>query len=299
VPCSVDCRIARSHLPREANIPTLLEFLKTHFGPADDIELFGHSLAVFAERTLAKSVKTPAVTTCPSIPFGRPEEFEALKLTEGLVGRLMAFSATIGAIIIRVAELPGSRGYQPYLTIRGVGPIAAHGIAALVVRHGKRLADERERRRAVVQAIRFLGKRRRQRRAISPRAKAILAVWDETAIIEEIFADADLGAGEFIGLLKSVVEGGEVDRWRITEIAADVSGHLPTARGKPIRASSAAHEFFLEEVVSFKVSRAYTWSNSEEDFTDPETLATRQEFNDPDFDPRPAHRRLMKRRLAH
>jgi hypothetical protein len=101
-------------------------------------------------------------------------------------------------------------------------------------------------------------------------------------------------------LLKSVVEGREIDRARITAIAAHVSRHLPTERGKRIRASSAAHEFFLDQVVSLEAPRAFTWSNLEDDFTDAVTLATRKEFNDPDFDPRPARRRLRKqRRLAH
>jgi hypothetical protein len=39
-------------------------------------------------------------------------------------------------------------------------------------------------------------------------------------------------------------------------------------------------------------SRAYTWSDEQEIFTDPLTNATRLEFGKPDFDPRPAYRRV-------
>ena len=42
--------------------------------------------------------------------------------------------------------------------------------------------------------------------------------------------------------------------------------------------------------------RGYTWNDCDEDFADPLTQATRQEFDRTDFDPRPARRR--SRRLS-
>jgi hypothetical protein len=59
----------------------------------------------------------------------------------------MAFFVTIGAMIVRIAELPNSAGYEPYLMERGWNPIAARGMAALMVRHGNRRADESQRGR--------------------------------------------------------------------------------------------------------------------------------------------------------
>ena len=53
---------------------------------------------------------------------------------------------------------------------------------------------------------------------------------------------------EFIGLLKSAVEGREVAWRRITEIAATIAPRLSMTRGPKISAASATHEVFLETV---------------------------------------------------
>jgi hypothetical protein len=66
---------------------------------------------------------------------------------------------------------------------------------------------------------------------------------------------------------------------------------LSIARGPKIGAASAAHEFLLAGFVSFMGPHAYTWSTLEDDFIDAVTEATRLEFDEPEFDPRPAHRR--------
>jgi hypothetical protein len=42
-------------------------------------------------------------------------------------------------------------------------------------------------------------------------------------------------------------------------------------------------------------SKSYTWDGSTEDYSDPQTRATRLAFGDADFDPRPASRRQKKR----
>jgi hypothetical protein len=52
-----------------------------------------------------------------------------------------------------------------------------------------------------------------------------------------------------------------------------------------------AGEYFLESQSIFETA-AFTWSPEEEDFTDRLTQATREEFDDPDFNPVPARRRL-------
>jgi hypothetical protein len=69
-------------------------------------------------------------------------------------------------------------------------------------------------------------------------------------------------------------------------IAATVAPRLSVSRGRKISAASAAHEFVSEEL-----GQAYTFSPVLEDFTDELTKATRIEFGDPNFDPRPAVRR--------
>ena len=133
----------------------------------------------------------------------------------------------------------------------------ARGLARLTICRGKRCANESIKLPAVVGAIRFLAKPGCGRRAILRKAEVLLAAWEETSIVETIFDDADLGASEFIGLLRSVVEGREVACPRITEIAAAVAPHLSIPRGLKVSAASAAHEFFLESVVGPIEPRAY------------------------------------------
>jgi hypothetical protein len=145
---------------------------------------------------------------------------------------------------------------------------------------------------------RFVAKPGRQGASISHRAQILLAAWDETSIIETIFADAGAHESEFIALLKSFAKGDKLARQRITEIAADLAPHLPTTRGRKVSAASAAHEFLLEESFPITKLRAFTFNDSKNDFTDPLTKATRLEFNDAYFDPRPALRRLKRRRAV-
>jgi hypothetical protein len=189
-----------------------------------------------------------------------------------------------------------SRAYAPLLIDKGVNPSCAHALASLAISRGSRIEKETKRLPAVVGAIRFLAKPGRRRRAILCKAEVLLAAWEETSIIETIFDDANLLEFEFIGLLKSVVDGREVAWQRITEIAATIAPLLSIPRGPKITAASAAHEVLLEELGSLKGFQGYSWNPYEEDFTDFLTLATRREFTQTYFDPRPACRRLKNRR---
>ena len=103
---------------------------------------------------------------------------------------------------------------------------------------------------------------------------------------------------EFIGWLKSVVEGREVAWRRITEIAATIAPRLSIPRGPKISAASATHEVLLETVAELLAPRAYTRDPIRENYTDRWTAATRQEFRDPDFNPQAAHLRAKARRAA-
>jgi hypothetical protein len=199
-------------------------------------------------------------------------------------------------VIQRAAESPPSVGYEPFLVERSLDPILPRLMARLLVRRGKRCANESVRLPAVVGAIRFLAKPGRGRRMILRKAEVLLGAWEETSIIETIFDDASLRESEFIGLLKSAAEGHEVACPRITVIAAAVAPHLSIPRGLKVSAASAAHEFFLESVVGPIEPRAYTWNESLGKCTDPATEATRREFANSNFDPRPAYRRWKSRR---
>jgi hypothetical protein len=202
-----------------------------------------------------------------------------------------------GAIAQRAVESCPSTAYEPLLIERGVNPVLARGLASLTIRIGTRQANESRRLPAVVDAIRFLAKPGRRRQAILRRAEVLLAAWEETSIIETIF-DESLIEVEFIGLLKSVVEGREVAWRRLTEIAATIAPRLSMTRGPKISAASATHEVFLETVAELLAPRAYTRDPISEIYTDRWTAATRQEFHDPDFNPQAAHLRAKARRAA-
>ena len=220
----------------------------------------------------------------------RPDVLEQLKSSSEPLNSFFNFFAMIGLAIKKVAESPPSRGYEPLL-IGYFNPIVARGMARLVIHHGRRRAAQSGWHRGVFDAIRFLAERDRQPRAIFTRAQLLLEAWDKTSIIETVFDETGLSATEFIGLLKAFVEGRDVDCRRITEISARLAPHLSLRRGPKISAASAAHEFFLAVIERNYGPHAYTWNALEDDFTDPVTKATRMEFDEPGFDPRPTHRR--------
>jgi hypothetical protein len=234
--------------------------------------------------------------------LARPDVVEQMKpwqtAYDGLLRAFSGFCEQTVPVIQRAAEFPPSAGYEPFLVERNLNPVLARMIARLLVSRGRRCANECVRLPAVVGAIRFLAKLGRSRRAILRKAEVLLEASEETPIIETIFDNADLSASEFIGLLKSVVEGREVAWRRITEIAAAVAPHLSIPRGLKVSAASAAHEFFLESVVGPIAPRAYTWNEILGKCTDPATEATRREFANSNFDPRPAYRRLKSRRIV-
>jgi hypothetical protein len=109
--------------------------------------------------------------------------------------------------------------------------------------------------------------------------------------VETLFYEANFSVSEFLELLQSIVYGGELDQKRRIEIATDISSRLSTRRGRTLSPASAAHEFLLDHFQC-----GYTWNIGDEDYSDPLTQATRQEFADPDFSPRSARRRVNARR---
>jgi hypothetical protein len=223
------------------------------------------------------------------------DEATAIKERLGLnapVDVVATYMALIPIIVSKISELPASQGYEPMLVEAGWNPIVARATAALLVRHGRRCAEESSQQRPICDAIRFLAQRERQTRAILPRAKLLLRAWEETSIIETMFVDGNESDFEFIHLLESAVTGREIDRKRIKEIAAKLLPSISLNRGPKISAPSAAHEFFLENTSGYSIKRRpRSRRNRGMEYVDPLTEATRREFGASNFDPRPAHRR--------
>lgn len=196
----------------------------------------------------------------------------------------------IGLFCLRALASPPSLGYEPMLRKMNFGPIPARELAYIAIRRGHRSANDTARRPAVVDAIRFLATPGHRGQSIARKAAVLLAACRQTSVIEEIFDDAGLHEGEFIKLLESAVDGDTAVHSRLCAIAATVATRLSVPRGPQISAASAAHELLSEEM-----GQGYTYSPDLEDFTDELTKATRIEFGDPNFDPRPAVRRARAR----
>jgi hypothetical protein len=198
-----------------------------------------------------------------------------------------------GMVIQRAAESPPSPGYEQWLVERGWDPVIARLSAQLVIRRGKRIAKERSRLSGAASAIRFLARPGRSRKAVRRRIKVLLAAWEETSVFDTIFGGTDLSDFEFVRALESAAKGEAAAFERLAEIAALLVPHLSVTRGPRVSEASATHEAFMDFVVSQVEPSAYTWDDVGEKFSDDVTEATRREFDDPDFDPRPARRRFV------
>jgi hypothetical protein len=194
---------------------------------------------------------------------------------------------SIGLFFRRALASPPSRGYEPLLLKLNFSPVAARICAYLAIRRGHRTAADCRTRIAAVTAIRYLAKPRARWKSIVWHANVLLKAYRESDVLDEIFAGA--ASAEFARSLETTAAGDKSAQDRLRDIAALVAPTLSISRGRRMSAASAAHELIAEG--PWETPRAYTWNVFDEDFTDEFTKATRIEFGDPEFDPRPAVRR--------
>jgi hypothetical protein len=119
-------------------------------------------------------------------------------------------------------------------------------------------------------------------------------------VIASMFASIGVDGSELIRLLESVVEGREVDYQRIVDGAAVIASRLSVARGPKVSAASAAYEFLLNPEFEFSIPqcRHPTYRYRSAEYINAMTAATRLEFDEPNFDPRPAQRRMSRKSLT-
>jgi hypothetical protein len=229
-----------------------------------------------------------------------PEPKDRLKLDE--VGMLHAFAGlvcTLGGVLVGISQLPASSGYEPLLKQNGFDPISARGMAHLIVRAGKREAKEQQLRRNVVKAIRTLVKPSSRRKSLLSQARFLLQAAEDSSIVDTICCEVGLREMDLLPLLQAMLEGKPINQERLSELGSRLGPALHTPKGPKITAASSAHEFILNPKNPVLMGgNAYTWSEIKGDFTDPLTHATRQEFGEPNFDPRPARRRVKARKPA-
>ena len=110
---------------------------------------------------------------------------------------MVLMAATIAQ---RAEEKFPSKAYGQYLKDRGVNPILAQRVGSLTISRGTRTANKSRQLAKVVEALRFLAQRNRQKGAILSRARELLAARRRDVNLDEIFRKAGLTAQNFQNL---------------------------------------------------------------------------------------------------
>lgn len=205
------------------------------------------------------------------------------------------FRTCIIASVAKVREVPISAGYEPWLISKGIPPIVARLMAALIVKHGRRLAADCAREPLVVESLRVLCDPAAGRLAKRRRVEILIRAWEETNIIETIFDHAAVNVCHFAEQLKACANRNFNDFSTPAWLAEQAIAAWRPRRGPKVTEASAAHKFFLSYVVrDLEQDRAYTRDPVADDFVDDLTRATRMEFGEPNFNPQSSRRRIVR-----
>ena len=187
---------------------------------------------------------------------------------------------------------PKDKGYGKFLETLGYDRNWAGMQAAMIVEEGRVRAATSKRSWEFAQALRRLANPGLETKAFLAAAKVAREAMDGTELTRGLFEGLPRFAGLlFIRALKFCLAGDLSHRVEVSRISKAIWRRVVVPRGPKLTHASAAHEYFLETQSIFE-DAAFTWSPEGEDFTDPLTQATREEFDDPDFNPVPARRRL-------
>ena len=192
----------------------------------------------------------------------------------------------------RGLKYPKDKGYGKVLETLGYDRNWAGMLAAMIVEEGRVRAATAKRSTEFAQALRRLGNPRLETEAFLANAKMALEAMSGTVLTRGLFDGLPRFDGLlFIRALRFCLAGDLSDRPHVSRIAKAIWRRVAVSRGPKLTHASAAHEYFLESQSIFELA-AFAWSPEDEDFTDRLTQATREEFDDPDFNPVPARRRL-------
>jgi hypothetical protein len=192
----------------------------------------------------------------------------------------------------RGLKYPKDKGYGIFLETLGYDRNWAGMAAAMIVEEGRVRAATAKRSTEFAKALRRLANPRLETQACLDNAKVALEAMGGTVSTRDLFDGLPRFYGlVFIRALRSCLAGDLSDRPDVCRIAKAIWRRVAVSRGPKLTHASAAHEYFLESRSIFGTG-AFTWSPYSEDFTDRLTQATREEFDDPDFNPVPARRRL-------
>jgi hypothetical protein len=202
----------------------------------------------------------------------------------------------VAQAVERLENAPPVKGYEPLLLADGYDPLEARLFAAVILRTGQRLHQEKLAEQRLAGAIAALGDAQgRGSLLISRRAKKLGEALGPSVEVSLREAWAMAGLPHSFNLLEKLVAMAmdrEADACqRLTEIARALRPELRDSRGRVPSLESATHEAFL----ALREKGAYTYDDVSGDMTDAATRATRVAMNAPNFDPRPAQRRQRRR----
>jgi hypothetical protein len=184
--------------------------------------------------------------------------------------------------------------YEDLLIEFGHEPLSARLLSISTITGGRRDAAELTlRRRKLGSALRGLANAPDQStKVISRRAAALEPLLDKwtRAWIENSIDRCGLQISfeDFQDLVRRAAHGEPPACARFREIAPLIFRHVPKARGASYRVATVTHALLLVTASIHNRGARYTWSEIEGDFTDRLTAATRRQFQQPRFSPRPA-----------
>jgi hypothetical protein len=194
----------------------------------------------------------------------------------------------------RGLKYPKDKGYGKLLETLGYDRNWGGMAAAMIVEEGRVRAATAKGSTEFAQALRRLANPRLETQAFLANAKTALEAMSRTVLTRDLFDGRPRFYGlVFIRALRSCLAGDLSDRPEVCRIAKAIWRRVAVSRGPKLTHASAAHEYFLEAQSIFGTG-AFTWSPYSEDFTDRLTQATREEFDDPDFNPVSARRLRAK-----
>jgi hypothetical protein len=208
-----------------------------------------------------------------------------------LASRLSPTLKSVCEVVETLERMPPAPGYEPLLIARAQHPLVARIISYTLIKFSALEASKGRMERQAVDAIRFLAKPGRRKRAVSRRVDWLISDWDRESGLAGLRAGNIISFLDFTLALESFARGDPGACEHLTQTAAAMAPLLSVRRGRRASRATIAHQMLLSAFRDMVGSASYTWDLAQEDFTDPLTRATRLAFGDPDFDPRPAVRR--------
>ena len=179
------------------------------------------------------------------------------------------------------------------LVSNGHHPLLAEFCRNAIAPLSRRIAELLRFEAQVVSAIRRISRARNLALACRKTEQVILAP-DTAELGTRIFSRYGVDPDQFAAQFRLALDGSLGAQDRVREMARVLAPKLRSPGRKP-SAASVAREHLESFGTLICGLPKYTYDPIAADFSDPITLALRNEFNQPSFDPRPGYRRGSRR----